>query len=238
MNDEVLLLAIETSGSIPGVALAKGAEIVSARYLPAGRCHGEQLIDCVRRALADAEVGPDDLQALAVVRGPGSFTGVRVGLALVRGLALVDQLPVVALDSLELVALASASKPARRIYTLVDAGRDKVYVASFETTERSVRLLENATCLRDADLADLLQQSDAEVLAAEEAVLERLELSPSLRKRLALAPVSARRAEVLARAAIDRARDASPADQALPLYVAPSGARPNRNRVLLDAERP
>ena len=155
------LLAVDTSASKSGVALvaataaapgaAASAAVLAASYLEPGRCRGEELADCVRGILDRTETRIEDLAALAVSRGPGSFTGVRVGLALIRGLALVDDLPVVGLGSLELVALA-ARAPAGRLCTLIEAGRDKLYAAGYERTEQALDELFEGTVVGDDEL--------------------------------------------------------------------------------------
>jgi len=233
-----LLLAIEASGSTPGVALARDGEVLAASYLEEGGANGEHLADCVREVLRTAAYGPESLDFLAAVRGPGSFTGIRIGLALSRGLALADGLPVVALGSLELVAIACGEQANGAVCTLLDAGRGKVYSAVFDVQGNELRELCATRCGPDQEVEQILATSGAAtVVAGERSLLDRVGAAAPPVLRADWLPVPERRADWLARAAHRQLDRAAPACEAMPLYVAGVGARPNRNRVLLDPDR-
>ena len=129
-----LLLAIDTSGRIGSLALARVAEgnpeveLVEAVPL-AGGTFSAQLVPQIAALLAKRGHTKPDLVAFAVVSGPGSFTGLRVGLAAIKALAEVLQKPIAAVSLLE--AVASSSHGGRVLATL-DAGRGEVYVGEYE----------------------------------------------------------------------------------------------------------
>lgn len=93
------IIAIETSTHACSVALQSGTEVFKRRQIAARR-HGELLLPWVQALLAEANLAASDLDAVAVSRGPGAFTGVRMGIAVAQGLALAHQLPAIAVSSL------------------------------------------------------------------------------------------------------------------------------------------
>jgi tRNA threonylcarbamoyladenosine biosynthesis protein TsaB len=90
------------------------------------------LLPAVRRALDAAEASVRDLSALAVCLGPGTFTGVRIGLAAARGLRLPHETPLIGVSTLELIAAQTArAHPGRPVLAAIDARRDQVYAQLF-----------------------------------------------------------------------------------------------------------
>ncbi len=133
----MLVLAIETATDVAGVALADESGLVAAASLHRGRRHGESVAPAVAFVLERAGATADDLGALAVDVGPGLFTGLRVGVATAKALAFALELPVVAVTSLELLALgaaaAAAAPPAELpvVVPVVDARRGQLFAAEF-----------------------------------------------------------------------------------------------------------
>ena len=105
-----VVLAIDTSASESSVALCSADTVLARAQLDARECRGEALGSLVEGLLEAGFTDVAELAGLAVVVGPGSYTGLRVGLALARGLALVDGLEVVRFGSLELLAMSASMK--------------------------------------------------------------------------------------------------------------------------------
>ena len=116
------LLAVETSTLAGGVALLEGERLRGEYVLDVSATHSERLMPAIDRLLGDAGWGARDLQALAVAVGPGSFTGLRIGLSAVKGLALALGIPVAAVPTLDAMAasLPFASLP---VCPVLDARR-------------------------------------------------------------------------------------------------------------------
>lgn len=135
----MLLLAVDTSGKNGSLALARvtpqASEVEVVESVPlAGGTFSAQLVPQISALLAKHGYTKSDLAAFAVVSGPGSFTGLRVGLAAIKALAEVLEKPIAAVSLLEAIARArfGRSSPAGgRILTALDAGRGEVYVGDY-----------------------------------------------------------------------------------------------------------
>jgi tRNA threonylcarbamoyladenosine biosynthesis protein TsaB len=123
------LLLIDTCGETAGVALSSGEQIVVSEDLPRGTASAE-IISTVRRLLLRAGWTLQDMDAVGVVRGPGSFTGIRAGLAAAKGLCVAVGLPLVAVSRLEVLAEAASLEQG---FAVLDAGRGELYVREVTT---------------------------------------------------------------------------------------------------------
>src|SRR5690606_32392561 len=103
----MILLAVSTSSPRGTVAVARDGAILSRVAYDGGTSHAERLFAVIEEALSAAGIGKGELDALACDVGPGSFTGVRVGVATCQGIALGLDRPVVGIGSLEAMAYAA-----------------------------------------------------------------------------------------------------------------------------------
>jgi tRNA threonylcarbamoyladenosine biosynthesis protein TsaB len=129
------LLALDTSMAACSVAVWRD-HVIAHRLAPMERGHAEVLFPMIHEVMAEAAVSFTDLRAIAVTRGPGSFTGVRVGVAAARGLALATDKPIIAATSLEAIAHAagnrlSADQLRGPLTVAMDARRGQLYCQQF-----------------------------------------------------------------------------------------------------------
>jgi tRNA threonylcarbamoyladenosine biosynthesis protein TsaB len=124
------LLILETSGRPGRVAVALGEKLGTVRLLEESRRHARDLAPAVAELLAAQGWGPRQLHAVLVSRGPGSYTGLRVGVMSAKALAYATGCALVAVDTFAAVAL-QASPEASRVEVVADAQQDKVYVQPF-----------------------------------------------------------------------------------------------------------
>ena len=159
MLHPMLLLAVDTSGKNGSLALARltpgqsDSEISVLAVVPlAGGVFSAQLVPQIAALLKKHGYSKSDLGAFAVASGPGSFTGLRVGLAAVKALAEALQKPIVAISLLEAVACSGAARG--RVLAALDAGRGDVYAGDYELDPQvlmhSERLLNREEFLADA----------------------------------------------------------------------------------------
>ena len=127
----VRILALETSTPTVGVALLDGAELVGVRSDEVGAGASARILPWAQELLAEAGWGPRDLHAVAASLGPGSFTGLRVGLATAKSLAWSADIALVGESSLRTLA-AAFSAADRVVAAALDARRDQIYGALFE----------------------------------------------------------------------------------------------------------
>ena len=151
------ILAIDTATEACSVALWNdGTTFAHFELCP--REHTQRILPLVRAALADADVKLTDLDALAFGRGPGSFTGVRIGIGIAQGLALGAELPMIGVSTLATMAQGAWRKTgATRVLAAIDARMGEVYWAEYQ---------------RDAD--GVWHGEETEAVLKPEAVSERL----------------------------------------------------------------
>ena len=125
------ILAIETAAKQLGVAVTDGERILSSYELLEEYPHAVELPGAVSRALKAARTTLAQLEAIAVDVGPGSFTGLRIGLAFAKALAFPGKTPLVGVPSLDVLA-ASLPYAARPIVPLLDARQKNVYAARYQ----------------------------------------------------------------------------------------------------------
>src|SRR3984893_4114569 len=146
----MLLLAADTSGKHGTIALARcgpgeGFNVIEVVPLEGGT-FSAQLVPQIAALLTKHGFGKTDIGGCAVVSGPGSFTGVRVGLAAIKALAEVLKKPIAAVSLLEAVVVASGSQ--RRVTAVMDAGRGEVYAGEYDVHGDNARLLQERLLTR------------------------------------------------------------------------------------------
>lgn len=127
------ILAMDTAGAGCSAALWRDGRVIASRFELMQRGHAERLVPMIEAVMAEASLAYGDLDRLAVTLGPGGFTGVRIGLATARGLALASGRPLVGVSSfLVLAATARAEAPPDgSLAVAIDAKRDDLYVQAF-----------------------------------------------------------------------------------------------------------
>jgi tRNA threonylcarbamoyladenosine biosynthesis protein TsaB len=129
-----MILAFDTTTSACAAAVCDGDLVIAERSVALERGHAEILLPMIEEVLAEAGAGYDALAGIAVTRGPGAFTGIRIGLAAARGLALATGLPVTGVTTLEAMAATAAAHSGRRqIAIVMDTKRRDFFVQVFES---------------------------------------------------------------------------------------------------------
>jgi tRNA threonylcarbamoyladenosine biosynthesis protein TsaB len=125
----MLLLAIDTAGPACAVAVVRDGVVLARTSEEIGRGHAERLMPMIEAALAGAHIAFADLNAVAVTTGPGSFTGVRVGVAAARGLAVALGIPAIGIGSLDALAFPIVrERSSGTVVAALDAKRGDVYL--------------------------------------------------------------------------------------------------------------
>jgi tRNA threonylcarbamoyladenosine biosynthesis protein TsaB len=130
------LLAIDTATDALSVALGQGGKICFSGWQRRRKGHAEELAPLIDRAMKSSGVKPSDLSSIAVTIGPGTFTGVRIGLAAARGMRVALRIPIMGVNTLELLAVHAAERwPDRPVMTALDARRGQVYAQYFRRAD-------------------------------------------------------------------------------------------------------
>lgn len=147
------ILALDTAGKTASVAVLRDETLLYESVCNTGLTHSETVLPLVDTALRACGLAPAQIGLYGVTAGPGSFTGLRIGLALVKGMALPQGTPCAGVSTLE--ALAWGWAGAGTLVTALDARRGQVYWAAFDLTTRA-RLREDEAAPVEA-MENLLQ---------------------------------------------------------------------------------
>lgn len=224
-----LILAIENSGMCGSVALTSGSHCIAEQSLLSKMTHSKRLLTSVQRLMEEAEVSWEEIDALAISLGPGSFTGLRIGLSSIKGLAMATGIPLIGISSLDALAcqFTHVSMP---ICPILDARKHEVYTALYHPDKNG--LIKRTSDYLVISPQNLIKQIDGPTLFIGDGVdvygdLLREELGQ--RAFFAPAQLHFARAASIAFLALpfwQKKEFVDPADVA-PLYVRPSDAELN-----------
>ena len=132
----MLILGIESSAKAASAALCRDGELIAQYYQCAGLTHSRTLLPMAEELLHGTDTALGDLDGVAVAVGPGSFTGVRIGVAAVKGLCFGAEKPAAGVSTLEAMAWNGlAAAPGEIVCCCMDARRGQVYNALFEISD-------------------------------------------------------------------------------------------------------
>jgi tRNA threonylcarbamoyladenosine biosynthesis protein TsaB len=129
------ILAIDTSQKTISTAILAENIIRADIFIDNGRHHSEILLPAIEEVFHLAGLKPDDMDLFALTMGPGSFTGLRIGAATMKGFVLSTGKPVVGVSTLDVLALNSSPVGMRMICPMLDAQKNQVYTALYSPTE-------------------------------------------------------------------------------------------------------
>jgi|TARA_X000000950_G_C13879738_1_gene646401 tRNA threonylcarbamoyladenosine biosynthesis protein TsaB len=172
------ILHLETSTKQCSVALAHKGELLASRILLNDSfSHSEKLHLFISEVLQEAKLKSADLDAVAVSKGPGSYTGLRIGVAAAKGLCFGLDIPLIALNALKILAQASTEQNTDYIIPMMDARRMEVYTAVFDSRRNWVEDTSALVLSRDS-FKELLK--DQTVLVLGDGAQKFKELNPEI----------------------------------------------------------
>ncbi len=184
----MLLLVTDTSGKQGSVALARGderhrneVEVIEVAFLTGGM-FSAQLVPQIAALLDKHGFSKADIDAFIVVSGPGSFTGLRVGLAAIKALGEILKKPIVAVSLLEVLAIQSRLQG--KVVALLDAGRGEAFFGAYEIGGESVQvlreqLMSKAEFLSAAPRSAVITPAPTWAAVAREAGLSVVQVEPA-----------------------------------------------------------
>ena len=220
------LLGFDTATTACSAALWADGAVVAHRCSEAGGRHAETLVPMLRNVAAEGGTTLAAVDAFAVTVGPGSFTGIRIGLATARGLALAGKRPLIGLSTLEVLAAGvPATERDGPVLAALDAGRGRLYVQLFD---RSLAPLSEPEALTAEALPGFVAAANGAplIVAGTGQEVALAALAPAMEARAATGSPTPD-ARVLVRCAAARAEDGDEAAAPVrPLYLREAGAKP------------
>ncbi|MCF8231743.1 MAG: tRNA (adenosine(37)-N6)-threonylcarbamoyltransferase complex dimerization subunit type 1 TsaB [Bacteroidales bacterium] len=163
-----LILNIETATPVLSVALAKDGEVIALREENTQNRHSERITLFIRELLEECQVSHEDLDAVAISEGPGSYTGLRIGTSTVKGICYAQDIPLIAISTLKAMAWRMAirwkkenNKKDVLFCPMIDARRMEVYSAFFDSANHQIRKVQ----------ADIIDENSYENFLAEKTVV-------------------------------------------------------------------
>ena len=163
-----MLLSMDSSAVTASVALTDGDEIIKSEFVNSGLTHSETLLPMITRVMDGRKYS--ELDGIAITAGPGSFTGVRIGVATVKGLAFNDDIPCYSVSTLEAIAYNFVDENAV-VCAVMDARRMQFYNALFRVQNGKVERLCNDRAISIEDLRNELKRYDKVLIAGDGAKL-------------------------------------------------------------------
>ncbi|MFB2826351.1 tRNA (adenosine(37)-N6)-threonylcarbamoyltransferase complex dimerization subunit type 1 TsaB [Aeromonas veronii] len=153
--NELKILAVDTATEACSAALLVGDKLFS-RWEEAPRDHTRKILPMVQAVLEDAGISLSDLDAIAFGRGPGSFTGVRIGISVAQGLAFGAGVPLIGISTLAAMAQgAYRLDGAQQVLTAIDARMNEVYFGRYELIDGRMQLVGDEVVSEPAALVDV-----------------------------------------------------------------------------------
>jgi len=153
---DAVILHIETATKTCSVALsASGKLLTSHETSPDNYIHGEQLTIFIEKVCAEVTLQLSDLDAVSVSIGPGSYTGLRIGLSTAKGLCFGLKIPIICIETLDsLLTIGKAKYPSANLCAMLDARRMEVYTKSINGSGETLRTLSSSVIEADTFIQD------------------------------------------------------------------------------------
>lgn len=154
------ILALESSAKAASCAVVEHGVLLASAFQATGLTHSRTLMPMLEAMLANAELPLSSMDAIAVAAGPGSFTGLRIGIAAVKGLCWGAEKPCISVSTLEAMATPLAHLEGQRIVCAMDARRQQIYNAVFLAENGALKRLSDDRAIALAEVAEELRQCD------------------------------------------------------------------------------
>lgn len=225
------VLAFDTSSTACTVALCERDHLLAEQTVNVSRTHSEALVPMIEMVLKQAARKLDTIRAVAVVIGPGSFTGLRIGLSTAKGLALSRGLPLITLTSLEVLAQGVVGTP-WPVCAMLSAQRGQVYGGIFQSEDGCMRLVGDYFVGEVGEISSPLLGDGPLVAVGEGALMFEASLLKHFGHRLIIPPFTHHvpRASHMARLAFEKLDEGKQADisSAVPFYLRLAAAEQQR----------
>ena len=200
-DGKMTILAMDTATMVSSVAVTTEDRVLAELTAETRFTHSETLVANIEEVLRLADVKREELSAVAVSLGPGSFTGLRIGLAAAKAIAYALSIPLVGVPTLEVLAAAFPS-PGAVVAPLIDAQKGNGYFALYRFTETGLVCEKDVCVASPEEIADAIANEESTVTLAGDFARKLMQKGVELPKNASLAPIT----HIMPRAALVAAR--------------------------------
>lgn len=163
----MLILAVHSTTPVLGVACVEDDRVIGEAALAPGRRHLENLAPLIKDLTGRLNISLTDVDGFGVAIGPGSFSGTRIGLATIKGMALALGTPVAGISCLDILA-SQGLEEGETGASVIDAKRGQLYAALYKKETRSISLLDGPMLVLPDELSDLMMRARCRQLVTED----------------------------------------------------------------------
>lgn len=200
-DGKMTILAMDTATMVSSVAVTTEDRVLAELTAETRFTHSETLVANIEEVLRLADVKREELSAVAVSLGPGSFTGLRIGLAAAKAIAYALSIPLVGVPTLEVLAAAFPS-PGSVVAPLIDAQKGNGYFALYRFTEQGLVCARDVVVASPEEIADAIANEENPVTLAGDFARKLIARGVELPRNAVLAPIT----HIMPRAALVAAR--------------------------------
>lgn len=224
------ILAIDTSSLVATVAVMNEEKLIGEYTINSPMTHSQKLMPIIDELLRGIELSMEDIDFIAISRGPGSFTGIRIGIATAKGLAHSRDIPIIGVSSLEALAY-NITYSRELICPIMDARRNQVYTGVYKWVEHKLINVVDEAPLSIGELMDKLKEREEKVIFLGDGLKRyKNDIVNILGDKALFAPlyVNMQRASSVAQLALDKINDDKVNTQSylniVPIYLRKSEA--------------
>lgn len=174
-----MTLGLDTSTKVATIAVIDGEKVIGEYSLSKDMSHSEKLMPMIKEVLDNLDLKIEDIELYTVALGPGSFTGLRIGIATVKSFSHLFNKPIIGVSTLEALAY-NLYENQSIIMPMIDARRDRVYTGLYKFTGGELVEIEGSQILEISDLKEKLKGYDNVIFNGDGALVYREEISSLL----------------------------------------------------------
>ena len=163
------VLGLDTSSNATSIAVIEDNKLICEYTVNTKTTHSQKLMPMIENMLKISEINVNDMEMIAICQGPGSFTGLRIGMATAKALSHVNNLPIVGVNSLELLA-GNMDLSDKKICSILDAQRTQVYMGQYKFENNKLVEIKSVDVVEIDELLEELKSSNEEWILVGEAV--------------------------------------------------------------------
>jgi len=163
------VLGLDTSSNATSIAVIEDNKLICEYTVNTKTTHSQKLMPMIENMLKISEINVNDMDMIAICQGPGSFTGLRIGMATAKALSHVNNLPIVGVNSLELLA-GNMDLSDKKICSILDAQRTQVYMGQYKFENNKLVEIKSVDVVEIDELLEELKSSNEEWILVGEAV--------------------------------------------------------------------